>query len=155
MIEIQGNFWDCAPKYKMIGVTTNGIVKDNGELVMGKGIAKEFKKRFPFLPQELGERVEKSGNRPYFIPIKNQIIFSFPTKNDYREDSDIDLIMKNATYLSNWIEINTSMNFLNAEDCALLTRPGCGNGNLDWELDVRPIIENIFSNRIHIIFNGE
>ena len=61
MKEIKGNFWDECEKYNALIVTTNGVLKNNGKLVMGKGIAKEFADMFPELQEILGDLLVQSG----------------------------------------------------------------------------------------------
>ena len=52
MKEVKGDIWksDC----DIIAITTNGVVKKNGELVMGRGIASQAKQRYPDIPKILG-----------------------------------------------------------------------------------------------------
>ena len=54
MLEVQNDFWQEIEdnSYDAICCTTNKIVKNNGELVMGAGIAKQFKAKYPDLPAE-------------------------------------------------------------------------------------------------------
>ena len=66
---IYGDFWDLAKKLNIdvLCVTTNNIVKNNGELVMGAGIAKQFRDRFPELARHFGEILER-GENPQNLP---------------------------------------------------------------------------------------
>jgi hypothetical protein len=64
-------------------------------------------------------------------------LISFPTKRHWREDSDIELIKRSAQELVSILKDDPAKR-------VLFTRPGCGNGNLDWE-DVRPILQTILS----------
>jgi len=34
---------------------------------------------------------------------------------------------------------------------AVLPRPGCSNGGLDWETEVKPVISKILSDRVWVI----
>lgn len=64
MIEIHADFWEVArqlPENSAICVTTNGCVKNNGELVMGRGIAEAFAKEWPHLPREMGRLFGRYG----------------------------------------------------------------------------------------------
>lgn len=54
-------------------VTTNGIVKANGEAVMGAGIAKEANRYN--LARELGTRLRAGGNHCYMIGRSDKAIF--------------------------------------------------------------------------------
>lgn len=124
MIEIQGDFWSVYKQYDVICVTTNGVIKKNGELVMGAGIAKQFNLRFKNLAKLLGEAVQERGNIPLLVRTNkdNPVICTFPTKHHWREMSDIKLILRSAQRIK---EITKGAS-------VLATKPGCGNGGLDW-----------------------
>jgi len=62
MKEITGDIWDFYEKGFWIVITTNGNVKDNGEAVMGKGIALQARQRYPLLPSMLGKGILEIGN---------------------------------------------------------------------------------------------
>jgi len=150
MIEQRGDFWqivDALDKPVIICVTTNGVVKKSGDLVMGKGIALQFAKRFPGLPLLLGEKVALYGNIVHLIitPDYRHTIASFPTKHNWRDDSSLSLIEKSAMLLEQLVTEHNKN--------AYLTRPGCGNGNLSWEQQVKPILEKRWNDRFHIITN--
>ena len=149
MKQITGNFWDEIKNYDAICVTTNGIVKSDGCLVMGTGIAKDFKERYKYikLDYQLGQKVKEYGNFvmhvPLFFPDKPFGIFSIPTKNDWKNPSDIELIKTSCITLS----------YLASQygyDSVLLTRLGCGNGGLTWD-SVCPIIAPILDDRFTVI----
>lgn len=59
MILEKGNMWDCFGKVDLFLVTTNPIVNAKGELVMGRGIALEAKKRFPELPKDFARMTKE------------------------------------------------------------------------------------------------
>jgi hypothetical protein len=109
-------------------ITTCGIVNKNGYLVMGAGIAKEAKRRFNELPYIFGERVDERGNHLHIV--EKYGVASFPTKNDWKDPSDINLIAQSCREL---------FHFTKKWDYVLLPRVGCTNGGLLWK-DVRPII---------------
>lgn len=135
MIEVNADIWTYPADYRCI--TTNGIVKKNGELVMGAGIALEAAKRFPELPARLGKNVSIFGNIPYIF--HEWKIISFPTKNHWKDPSSLELIEKSAK------EILTFANILGIISISL-TRPGCGLGKLDWA-DVKPVLDKYFDDR--------
>lgn len=137
MKEIVGDFWEHAPNYDVILVTTNGIVKSNGELVMGAGLAKQFKDRYPDLPRDLGHRINFLGkNIPYLFYDQSPAIISFPTKHHYAHPSDTGLILESAK------RVKILMDSLATRYKSVLSvRPGCGLGKLQWE-QVRRILQN-------------
>ena len=111
-------------------VTTNGIRNQDGCLVMGKGIALQAKLRYRGIDRKLGGLVKIYGNLPHYLP-SNQII-SFPTKNHWKDNSDIDLIKKSA---------KITLDLVNLYEIPQIYLPkvGCGNGNLKWE-DVEKVL---------------
>lgn len=143
MNEIVGNFWDVYKNYDAIVVTTNGILKQDGSLVMGAGIAKDFAIKFPDVPASFGRLVKKYGNRCYILLAHSPAIISFPTKHHWKDPSDPDLIKSSAELLSTLVEVN---NFKKA----LLPRPGCGMGGLSWS-DVKPVLSEFLDERFDII----
>lgn len=128
-----------------ICVTTNGIVKSNGELVMGKGIALEAVQKYPTLPRSLGHLVGLYGNFPFRIPFEFNDVISFPTKHHYKDNSSLMLIRLSADKIVN---ITNCFQY----NKIFLTKPGCGNGNLNWD-DVRPILEEYFDDRFVVCYN--
>lgn len=119
-------------------VTTNGIVKKNGEAVMGAGIAKEANIRYN-VARELGNKLHKSGNHCYIIGKADKAIVSFPTKNNWADDSSIELIeqscheIKQLADQNNWTRI-------------LLPMVGCGCGHLNSNT-VRSLMSTILDDR--------
>ena len=52
-----GNIMQMIDKVSAIVITTNGFTKSNGEAVMGRGIAEQFKNAYPELPRVLGSKI--------------------------------------------------------------------------------------------------
>ena len=124
-------------------ITTNGMVKKDGTCVMGRGVAKLFATVLSDLPKRLGELIKEFGNIPFHFP--EYKIISFPVKHHWKEDSDVTLIKSSCHRLNDLLE---KYKF----DYICLPRPGCGNGNLDWETQVKPAIKDILiSDKIIII----
>lgn len=141
MIEIQGNFWDVYDQYDAICCTTNGIIDSKGSLVMGAGIAKGFKETFPSLPKELGRLVKKYGNKSFALLVYDPVVISFPTKHDWKDNSDISLIIKSANEIAELVNINKF-------EKVLTVRPGCLNGGLSWaqvKLEIATILDDRFT----------
>ena len=139
MKEVSGDIWRSGAD--VVCVTTNGVVKSDGTLVMGAGLAKQAAFRLPELPEIFGAHVLKNGNTPcayYFVAGKRTIV-SLPTKHDWRDDSDIDLIVRSLVQISNMFP----------DKSIALTRPGCGLGGLDWNL-VRKRVEPLLDDRFTI-----
>lgn len=140
MIEIHKDFWQEVNSnvYDAICCTTNQVVKNNGELVMGAGIAKLFKERYSSLPREWGQRLLTQNHDEGMMITKMDTFYlvAFPTKYDWRDPSDIFLIKRSAICLANHAKL---MDWKKV----LLPRPGCSNGGLDWKRQVKPVLEEI------------
>lgn len=161
MKEDYGDIWDLAEDFEAIVITTNGFIKDNGEVVMGRGIAKEAKERYPNLPKHLGDWVKANGNvpgitnivpnitvydvwRPYYLltfPVKPA--YSFNGAPGWMVNADIELIRESAKLLVDLVDKNDIKT-------VILPRPGCGNGRLKWGA-VKPVIEPILDDRFTVV----
>lgn len=142
MREAQGDLWNFLESDNAVGcITTNGTVKNNGECVMGKGCAAQAKKRFPLLPRSLGQKIMASGNAVHELSPK---LVSFPVKHNWWEDADLKLITRSAIQLAALAQRYPDKIFY-------LPRPGCGNGNRDWETEVKPAIEKILPDNVVVI----
>jgi O-acetyl-ADP-ribose deacetylase (regulator of RNase III)/uncharacterized protein YwgA len=104
--------------------------------VMGKGVAQEFKKRFPAMFEDYQRRCALKQVRlgePYlYQDISGLCIMNFPTKDHWRSSSRLSDIEKGLDYLvahaSHWNLSSIAMPPL-----------GCGNGGLEWA-EVGPLI---------------
>src|SRR5574343_1247617 len=138
--EIKKNVWDA------VCITTNGNIRKDGLAVMGRGIAAAFKFNIPGIDKILASEIEKNGNKVNYlgqhrfhdVPIR---IFSFPTKHNWWEKSDINLIIQSARIL------NLIADRYDYE--ILLPRQGCNNGGLNWN-EVNEAI-NFLDDKITII----
>ena len=152
MLEITGNIFDqnswsrkpITPEISLC-VTTNGVIKANGQAVMGAGIAKAFTLIYPQLPTILGQKLACCGNRIHYLLTVNNTthILSFPTKHHWRDSSDLSLILNSAKTLAEIANLKLYCTFV-------VTRPGCGLGGLSW-LVVRDAISPILPNNCWVI----
>ena len=134
MKQIKGNFWEHAPRFDAILVTTNGVVKSGGNLVMGAGIAKQFAERYPTCPESFGSHVSRRGNTPRLIlQISGPHIISNPTKHHWKDSSPLDLIYSSACLVKRIVDEQDYSSVLS-------TPPGCGLGGLSWE-EVEPVLQ--------------
>ena len=145
MKEVTGDLWTFEADVRVI--TTNGTIKKDGTCVMGKGCALEAVRKFPWLPKFLGADLKAIGNLPHnYMPSDYpQAIWTFPTKHNWWEKSDIKLIAQSAQYLADHFSHPEY-----ADSVIVMPRPGCGNGWLDWK-DVKAVLEPILDDRFHII----
>lgn len=153
-----------------IVVTTNGFVKTNGECVMGKGIAKQIAELFPEFPKLLGTRITKMGNRVHWFtqPNIDEVIVTFPVKNatevydgtnvvnhmkskftigdivaGWACKAQLELIEQSAHQL---VHMTDEFGWSNV----ICPRFGCGAGELDWETEVKPLVEPILDDRFTV-----
>lgn len=159
MNEARGDLWEYPADYRCI--TTNGYVKTNGEAVMGRGCALEAAQKWPALPEVLGEMIKAGGNHVYelgFATAHDEVrsirhawnVLSFPVKHHWREKADLDLIRRSANELDAFLTQQMLWDDIADDFTVVLPRPGCGNGQLDWE-DVRPILNPILDDRFTVI----
>ena len=143
MNEISQDMWEFAKtfdsRFPLIFITTNGFVKKNGKAVMGRGCAQEARDMFPGVDTLLGDSLKSKGNSVAYIGTWDidgftYHLFSFPVKHNWWEDADLDLIEKSCAYLQKLIELKLPI------ETIILPRPGCGNGKLDWETQVKPLM---------------
>jgi len=113
--------------------------------VMGKGIALQFKNKWPANYQQYEvackKKLVKTGQM--FVHdsgglVKPNFIINFPTKDHWRGNSKIEYIKDGLSDLVGQIKQ------LNIKSIAIPPL-GCGNGGLDWN-EVKPLIEHAFKN---------
>lgn len=128
-------------------VTTNGMIKKDSTAVMGAGIAKTAAALFPSLPRLLANSLKKHGNRTFAYRVadtKNRTatVITMPTKQDWRDPSDLELIKKSCKEMLQIADANGLTE-------VYLPCPGCSNGKLDWN-DVKPAIAAILDDRFTV-----
>ena len=107
--------------------------------VMGKGLALEFKKRFPKNYEFYKQCCYDGYLRPGIVINKlenDKMIFHFPTKDHWKDPSHLDYIRDGLPQLAGYLD-----NF-NYESVALPAL-GCGLGGLNMR-DVLPLIHRAF-----------
>lgn len=137
MREIKGNLFEVKTEAVVNAVNCVGV--------MGKGIALEFKKKFPadyFNSYKIAcQTGELAIGKVQIYALKNALtmphyIINFPTKNHWREQSRIEDIESGLQSLVEAIE---------KYEIRSIAMPalGCGLGGLDFQ-KVRLLIENAF-----------
>jgi hypothetical protein len=159
MLEQVGDLWGYHKQGNWVCVTTNGCTTAaRGYLVMGAGCAAQAATSYPKLPRILGSLVTTKGNHVYAID--EYRLFSFPTKEHWKDDSDLLLIERSAQELmavmdeqdKRAAELGTDPNF-GLDTKVYLPRPGCGLGNLNWE-HVRIPLHDILDDRVVAVTHG-
>jgi len=140
MRSIIGDLWDTSDDSAIL-IPTCGIVQygasGDRRLVMGAGVAHDAVKRTtPQLQRRWGNHVNAHGNVPSIYEWR-PLLVSFPTKHDWRNKSDSQLIEKSARIIA-------AMSAL--KDCPEIRFPavGCGLGGLRLDF-VLPILERYFT----------
>lgn len=125
---LKGNIFEASAQTIVNPVNLRGV--------MGKGLALEYKNKFPGLFQAYALDVvgKKIGiGVPTIWKGPDKWIVNFPTKDDWRNPSEYEYIEKGLQglrpRLDEWGVLSIAMPSL-----------GCGLGSLDWN-KVRPMIE--------------
>jgi O-acetyl-ADP-ribose deacetylase (regulator of RNase III) len=142
---VKGNLFDKVDKVEGIINTVNCVG------IMGKGIALEFKKRYPSnfkIYQESCNSKDLFPGKMLTVINENSIspryIINFPTKLHWRNPSKIEYIEKGLDALK--IEIQK-----HSIKSIAMPALGCGNGGLDWH-QVKPLIINKLSDLENVEF---
>ena len=128
-----------------IGITTNNIVKPNGDLVMGAGIARRARNLHPSIARMFGNKVQKRHIAQPICSYKGQTLWSIPTKYHFKDKSNINLIEESLQQIKYYLD-NNKINNIN------LPLLGCSNGGLSWKKDVEPLVVKYFNNDLRVTF---
>lgn len=129
MIKVKiGNIFESQMQTKVNTVNCTGI--------MGKGIAKEFKKICPEMFEDYVERCKsreiKPGEPYLYEDIFGVKIVNFPTKDHWRALSKVEYVVKGLdVFIRNYRDWGI--------ESVAFPPLGCGNGGLEWEV-VGPIM---------------
>lgn len=134
-------------------VTTNGCRKKDGSAVMGAGIARYVRDTFKGKDRELGSLIGIRGNHVHnlgwcHIPYQDGrfgifLLYSFPTKDDWKNDSRLELIRQSCREMKEQADRNLLHEIF-------MPCPGCSNGKLDYWHTVRPILEEELDDRFTV-----
>lgn len=151
-----------------ITFTTGDIFTSNADILVnpvntsaisGRGLAKEFAKRYPnnqtYLEDVVDKYQYKGGDIVVFKPNRPNIkyIYNVFTKEDWRKPSQLDWILRGMSNIydeiRNEIWFSTELNRVQfhreVPKSIAIPKLGCGatTGQLDWN-DVKPIIVTAF-----------
>jgi hypothetical protein len=135
-----GNLWDFPADAHCI--TTNCEIKKNNAAVMGRGVAKQAMDRFPGIEFRLAQLISDYDSEVGIV-WDRPVVIAFPTKYQWRNPADLDLIKRSAHQL-------VTLTFEHEFKSVVLPRPGVGLGNLDWA-DVEPVLAHILDDRFSVI----
>lgn len=130
---IKGNMFDSPAQVLVNTVNTVGV--------MGKGLALTFKKVYPDMFENYKhfcEHNELTIGKLYLYKTKGKWILNFPTKTTWRKPSKIEYIEEG---LKKFVSTYKSKNIKSIAFPML----GCGNGGLDFENEVKPLMNKYLS----------
>lgn len=105
--------------------------------VMGKGIAKDFKKIFPEMFQDyqrLCERKKLDIGRLFLWRSQHKWVLNFPTKRHWRQPSK-------PEYIEAGLKAFVARYTRHSITSIAFPQLGCGHGELDWKKQVQPLME--------------
>jgi O-acetyl-ADP-ribose deacetylase (regulator of RNase III) len=126
---VEGDIFQSSAKVLVNPVNTAGV--------MGKGLALEFKKRYPAMFEEYRTLCEKGQFQVgdlWVYKAPEKWILNFPTKRHWREKSTLEII---ETGLQKFVETYAEAGV----ESIAFPKLGSGFGGLDWETQVRPLME--------------
>lgn len=143
---VQGDLFTSPAEVLVNTVNTVGV--------MGKGIAKEFKRYYPEmfkLYQEMCESGIFDIGQLFYYPGLGKSVLNFPTKKSWRSPSRVEYIEKGLRkFVDEYERLGiTSVAF---------PQLGCGNGELDWGSQVKPLMEAYLDPlpiRVYIHLSGQ
>lgn len=155
MLELKDpvNLWRMYDRGHPIAIATNYGWKKDLTNVMGAGIAKQAKERFPKLPREYGQYCydhHLKHPRAYCIPstyfaqynlflCASKKLDPYAPNQSWRASASISQIWTSCVSLQ---EIASAV----TDSSIFIPRLGCANGGLDWNV-VRTIMEPVLSNQ--------
>lgn len=129
ILYVKGNLFHSPAQVLVNTVNTVGV--------MGKGVALEFKHLFPEMYQEyrdLCERGKFQVGQLWLYRSPQKWVLNFPTKQDWRAPSRVE-------YIESGLRKFTQMAGAWGIHSIAFPPLGCGNGQLDFETQVRPLME--------------
>jgi hypothetical protein len=138
--------WIAYDEADLFVITTNGTIKRNGALVMGRGIARQARDKFLGLDLVLGKRIagccdnsstalraDKGGYGLLVSPRWPEAKLGvFQVKRRFNDTADLELVQFSVTKLRAWCVTHPGA-------IVHMDFPGIGNGRLCRE-DVLPIV---------------
>ncbi|HYT45899.1 MAG TPA: hypothetical protein VEP90_26465 [Methylomirabilota bacterium] len=142
--EIVGDIWKYHQRGSYVVITTNLITDRKGNAVMGAGIALQAAEKFPDIKRIYGKYL-REGYKMMSVP--QYRLFLLPTKIHWKQPSNLELIEEGLDALVVWSKS------LDPSPYVALPRIGCGLGKLDWNTQVRPIVEKYLSTPNFAVIN--
>lgn len=120
-------------------ITTNAIVKRDGALVMGAGIAKVVRDKWPGVDQAIGTAIlQQCSNGGIYGFLLGRKLCAFQVKRHFKDEASPELIQRSVQELTAHAQANPDKAYA-------LNFPGIGNGKLKYD-DVLPLLEPLPNN---------
>jgi hypothetical protein len=130
---VEGDLWTWHEKGYVLLIPTNGMLKRDGSLVMGAGLALDCANRYPWVSAMLGRLVRSGGNKVFYL---GEGLVSFPTKEHWREPSTPARLAASAVQFAGLWQVYRWQQIA-------LPEVGCGLGGMKWpeaENSLRPLL---------------
>lgn len=137
----RGDMWTAFATADLFLITTNSVIRKDGALIMGRGIAKQARERFPGVAEALGQHILNTcgslGEYGLLISPRwpTAKLGAFQVKRHFSQIASLELIRRSTAALCAWCsehpDASVHLNF-----------PGIGNGRLRCE-NVLPIISQL------------
>ena len=148
--EVTGDILQCPHNEDTIIIPVNCVG------VMGKGLALQTKLQYPEVYEFYKELCDEdyittlghvyAANRKYLLEMREisnpQVVILFPTKDHWKNPSQLTYIENGLQGLVNWLSIQPDKRKVG------IPKLGCGLGGLDWK-DVYPLITQYLSSLSH------
>jgi len=134
ILYVKGNLFQSPAQTLVNTVNTVGV--------MGKGVALEFKRLFPEMYSQyraLCESGQFKIGQLWLYKTPQKWVLNFPTKEHWRAPSRLEYI---DAGLKKFVQVYSEMGIHSIAFPPL----GCGNGQLDFENQVRPLMEHYLKN---------
>jgi hypothetical protein len=138
---VAGDIWDLHESGAWAVIPTNLQVRKDGTAVMGAGLALQAANRYPCLSWTYGQELRRGGR--YWLEPGDRLVL-LPTKRHWKDPSDPELIRSGCQWLAGVAAHYSAHEFA----VPLL---GCGLGGLDWETQVRPILEETLTDSRFVV----
>lgn len=127
--------------------------------VMGKGIALQFKEKFPKMFEQYKEacknnELKRGGDlwwwkiqpnkKDLFTKREDKYVLCFATKENWRKSSRIEWIERGLQELCSYFNSDHFHEHRNHRSIAF-PKLGCNTGGLEWESQVKPLMEKYLS----------
>ena len=134
---LSGDLWHLAHELDgWVVVPTNTTIRQDGNAVMGAGVAKDAAERYPELSRQLARHIRRFDDGLYL----NAPVICMPTKRNWRSGSQLDLIEMGCHRL---VELARVFDMVDHDCPIFLPKIGCGLGGLNWERQVRPVVDSL------------